>query len=279
MEEEEYSNGSQELGYIDCHCHLADDMFDKDLEEVVANSKKDGVSAIVVVPIGLEDFSKVLDISQKYRDVLSPCLGVHPVQRGTEDQRCVTLADIETALPEIEKHVDVLCGIGEIGLDFQPRVCKNPSDKDVQKEVLRLQVELAKKFDLPINVHSCSAGRPTITALKEFGARNVVMHAFDGRPAVAMEGVREGFYFSIPPSIIRSEQEKLVKQVPIDNMLLETDSPGLGPEKGVRNNPSNLPISCEYIAKVKNMDTSEVRRITSSNALKLFPKLTKFVKQ
>ncbi|VDI37233.1 TatD DNase family protein [Mytilus galloprovincialis] len=77
MEEEELCNNSHELGYIDCHCHLADDMFDKDLEEVVANSKKDGVSAIVVVPIGLEDFSKVLDISLKYRDILSPCLGVH----------------------------------------------------------------------------------------------------------------------------------------------------------------------------------------------------------
>lgn len=264
-------------GYIDCHCHLADEMFDKDSNDVIEKARKRGLSAIVVVPIGIEDFSKVLDLSRKYSSILSPCLGVHPVQRGTDDQRCVTLEDIEKALPLMEQHIDSICGIGEIGLDYQPRVCKHPDDKDVQKQVLKLQVELANKYNLPVNVHSRSAGRPTIAALKEFGARNVVMHAFDGRPAVAMEGVKEGFYFSIPPSIVRNEQEKFVKQVPIENMLLETDSPGLGPEKGVRNEPSNIHISCEYIAKIKNMDPSEVRRITTANAVKLFPKLSKLL--
>jgi TatD DNase family protein len=68
--------------------------------------------------------------------------------------RCVTLEDIEAALPVIEKHINSISGIGEIGLDFQPRICKNPDDKDIQKQVLKLQVELAKKYDLPVNVHS-----------------------------------------------------------------------------------------------------------------------------
>lgn len=252
-------------------------MLFQDLDLVIGNAQKSHLFSIVVVPIGLEDFTKVLDLSNKYSNILSPCLGIHPVQRGQEDQRCVTLEDIEAALPVIEKHISSISGIGEIGLDFQPRICKNPDDKDIQKQVLKLQVELAKKYDLPVNVHSRSAGRPTIAALKEFGARNVLMHAFDGRPAVAMEGVREGFYFSIPPSIVRSEQEKLVKQIPIENLVLETDAPGLGPEKGVRNEPSNISISCEYIAKVKKMEPTEVRQITTANAIKLFPKLARFV--
>lgn len=236
------------------------------------------MSAVVVVPVGSEEFSKVLDLSSKYGDILFPCLGVHPVQVETDDQRSVAMADVESALPIMEKYVDKLCGVGEIGLDFQPRICKDPDSKDVQKEVLRLQVEFAKKHNLPVNVHSRSAGRPAICALKEFGASNVVMHAFDGRPSVAMEGVKEGFYFSIPPSIVRNDQEKLVKQVPIENMLLETDAPGLGPEKGVRNEPSNIYISCEYIAKVKKIDPLEVKRATTANALKLFPKIARLVK-
>lgn len=231
------------------------------------------------MPIGLGDFSKVLDLSLRYGDLLVPCLGVHPVQVETDDQRCVTLADVERALPEMEKNVDKICGVGEIGLDFQPRICKDPDSKDVQKEALKLQVEFAKKYDLPVNVHSRSAGRPAIAALKEFGAKNVIMHAFDGRPSVAMEGVKEGFYFSIPPSIVRNDQEKLVKQLPIENMLLETDAPALGPEKGVRNEPSNISISCEYIAEVKKIDPSEVRRVTTSNALKLFPKVVRLIKR
>uniref|UniRef100_A0A8C6TDP5 TatD DNase domain containing 3 n=1 Tax=Neogobius melanostomus TaxID=47308 RepID=A0A8C6TDP5_9GOBI len=204
------------------------------------------------------EFEKIIELSKRFPGFIFPCLGVHPVQEvSPEQQRGATPEDLDAALPIIEKYKDHLVAIGEVGLDFTPRFVSGDADKDNQRRVLIRQVELAKQLDLPINVHSRSAGRPTIHLLKE-----ALLHAFDGKPSVALEGVKAGYFFSIPPSIVRSEQkQKLVKQLPLENICLETDSPALGPEKQVRNEPKNIRVSAEYVAKVKG------------NALRLFPKL------
>ncbi|XP_077416293.1 putative deoxyribonuclease TATDN3 isoform X3 [Vanacampus margaritifer] len=209
-----------------------------------------------------------------------PCLGVHPVQEVSSDQhRSVSLQDLDAALPLIDKYKDRLVAIGEVGLDFTPRYVSNESDKESQRQVLIRQARLAKELDLPLNVHSRSAGRPTIQLLKEQGVEKVLLHAFDGRPAAAMEGVKAGYFFSIPPSIVRSEQkQKLVKQLPLENLCLETDSPALGPEKQVRNEPKNIVVAAEYISIVKGVSVEEVMQATTRNALRLFPKLKLAVK-
>ncbi|XP_052769607.1 putative deoxyribonuclease TATDN3 isoform X2 [Mya arenaria] len=265
---------------IDCHCHLADKDFFQDIDKVIEDAQKAGVKAALVCATAVGEFSRVIELADRFPDFVLPCLGVHPVQGAlTGEQRCVTLQDLEEAVPLIEKYKDRLGAIGEIGLDFQPRITPTAEDKDVQRSVLTQQIEIAKKYSLPINVHSRSAGRPTIALLKELGVKNALLHAFDGNPKYAMEGVREGYFFSIPPSIVRSEQQKLVKALPVDNLLLETDSPALGPEKQVRNVPSNLSVSCSYIAEVKQLPTNQLARITTQNAIKLFPKLAKYIKR
>uniref|UniRef100_A0A8D0HGE5 TatD DNase domain containing 3 n=1 Tax=Sphenodon punctatus TaxID=8508 RepID=A0A8D0HGE5_SPHPU len=267
-----------EMGMVDCHCHLAAPEFERDIEDVVEETKKAKVLALVVVAEHSGQFERIMQLSERYPGFVFPCLGVHPVQGTPPEDRCsVTLKDLNSALPFIEAHKDLLLAIGEVGLDFTPRFASTDVQKEEQRQVLIRQIQLAKRLDLPLNVHSRSAGRPTINLLKEQGAERVLLHAFDGRPSVAMEGVKAGYFFSIPPSIIRSEQQKLVKQLPLECMCLETDSPALGPEKQVRNEPKNILIAAEYIAKIKGIPVGEVMEVTTQNAVKLFPKLYQFL--
>ncbi|XP_041469818.1 putative deoxyribonuclease TATDN3 isoform X1 [Lytechinus variegatus] len=266
--------------FIDCHCHLAANDFKEDLAEVISRATNNGVEAALVVAEHHGEFERILELSRSFPCFVLPCLGVHPVQGLSPDtQRSVKENDIEEALLDIEKYADQLVAVGEVGLDFTPRIAKCSEDKDIQRLVLTKQIQLAKRLNLPLNVHSRSAGRPTIALLHEQGAENVLLHAFDGKPSVAMLGIQYGYYFSIPPSIVRSGQkQKLVKQLPLERILLETDSPALSAEKQKRNEPSNIHISCDYIAEVKGVSVETVRQITRENALRLFPKIQKFLK-
>uniref|UniRef100_A0A3Q1BHU5 TatD DNase domain containing 3 n=1 Tax=Amphiprion ocellaris TaxID=80972 RepID=A0A3Q1BHU5_AMPOC len=251
-------------GYIDCHCHISAGDFDKA-----------GLLGLLAVAEHAGEFDKVIELSQRFPGFIFPCLGVHPVQEvSPEQQRGASLQDLDAALPIIEKYKDQLVAIGEVGLDFTPRFVSNDTDKENQRQVLIRQAQIAKELDLPLNVHSRSAGRPTIHLLKEQGVEKALLHAFDGKPSVAMEGVKAGYFFSIPPSIVRSEQkQKLVKQLPLESICLETDSPALGPEKQVRNEPKNISVSAEYISKIKGVSLEKVMEVTTQNALRLFPKL------
>ncbi|XP_066451151.1 putative deoxyribonuclease TATDN3 isoform X2 [Eleutherodactylus coqui] len=267
-------------GAVDCHCHLSAADFSHDLDNVVSAAVAVGVRALVAVAEHAAEFDKVIELSRRYPALVFPCLGVHPVQAShPELQRSATLKDLEDALPVIERYRDDLVAIGEVGLDFTPRIAKTDEQKEEQRQVFIRQIQLAARLNLPLNVHSRSAGRPTINLLKEQGAEHVLLHAFDGKPSVAMEGVKAGFFFSIPPSIIRSDQQRLVRQLPLESLCLETDCPALGPEKQVRNEPKNITFCAEYIAEVKGVSLEEVLRVTTQNAQRLFPRLLPQVPQ
>nr|XP_048295380.1 putative deoxyribonuclease TATDN3 isoform X7 [Myodes glareolus] len=256
--------GTVGSGLVDCHCHLSAPDFNSDLDDVLEKAKKANVIALVAVAEHAGEFERIMQLSERfplyllrYPGFILPCLGVHPVQElSPEKSRSVTLKDLDVALPIIEKYKDRLLAIGEVGLDFTPKFAGTDEEKEEQRQVLIRQVQLAKRLNVPL------------------GAEQVLLHAFDGRPSAAMEGVRAGYYFSIPPSIIRSGQkQKLVKQLPLSSICLETDSPALGPEKLTRNEPCNISISAEFIAQVKGISVEEVQEVTTQNALKLFPKL------
>ncbi|BFZ11948.1 hypothetical protein BsWGS_14987 [Bradybaena similaris] len=270
MDEHPTKESCKHLFMVDVHTHLTDNAFGEK-----------NVRAALVVTENIRDFEPVIELYKRFPAFVLPCLGLHPIQStgtcdesGIEVKRSVSLQDYVGVEAAIERFADVIGAIGEIGLDFSPRFCKTVDDKEVQKLILTKQVQLAQKHNLPVNVHSRSAGKQTIQLLKELDARHVLLHAFDGRASTALEGVANGFYFSVTASICRDPQvQKMVKALPLERLMLETDSPAIAPVKGAVNEPSNVCISCEHIARIKNVDVEQVRHITTENAIKVFPKL------
>jgi TatD DNase family protein len=166
-----------------------------------------------------------------------------------------------------------IVAIGEVGLDYW--AVKEATEKELQRAIFISFVHLALELDLPLNVHSRSAGRHAVELLLEHNAKKVLLHAFDGRASSAHPAVEAGFFFSVPPSIIRSRQkQKLVKQLPLSSLLIETDSPVLGPVPDERNEPANAVISINAIAELKDISRDEVIATVSNNACRLFGDLS-----
>ncbi|VDN50161.1 unnamed protein product [Dracunculus medinensis] len=265
---------------IDCHCHLADNQFKSDIEGVIERAKQSNVLATLVCSEYRQQFSKVFELAEKFPGFCFPCLGVHPIQKIKEDDVSVRLDDFESVAEIIDQNHAKIAAIGEVrynvGLDFSPRYLKSADAKEQQILVFKSQMDMALKYDLPLNVHSRSAGRPVIELLQKYGARRVLLHAFDGNEKNAQPAIDAGYYFSIPPSFSNSEKKiKLIERIPLGQLCLESDSPVLGPKKGERNEPKNIFISAEFIANIKKIPLEDVIKITTENAKKLFP----FLKQ
>uniref|UniRef100_A0A383WPV6 TatD related DNase n=1 Tax=Tetradesmus obliquus TaxID=3088 RepID=A0A383WPV6_TETOB len=272
---------------IDCHSHFYTPQFSRaDIPGLAAAARHAGVQAIVTVPESLQDCEAVLQLARE-EPIVQACAGLHPVQPIHADGQfyssCRSVQDVSEVSPVlafIRKHASELVAVGEVGLDFSPHVVgKVHSEeeqrlRDVQREVFKQQIQLANELGLPVNVHSRSAGHYAIDTLIECNAGGALLHAFDGKLGHALRGAAAGFYFSVPPSIVRSPQkQKLVKGLPLDRLVLETDAPALGPDKGSVNVPANITVSCAEVAKIKGVSAEEVAAVTTNNALTLFPKL------
>lgn len=169
----------------------------------------------------------------------------------------------------IRRHRNRLVAVGEVGLDYW--AVQETSLKEVQREVFKVLIDVAREVGLPLNVHSRSAGRHAVAMLLESGADKVHMHAFDGKASAALPGVEAGFFFSIPPSVVRSRQkQKLVKQLPLDCLLVESDSPVLGPVPSERNEPANVVVAIETIAEIKGLNVERVASALWENTLRLY---------
>jgi TatD DNase family protein len=132
-------------------------------------------------------------------------------------------------------------------------------------------IALGRELDLPLNVHSRSAGRQTLALLLASGAARVQLHAFDGKAAAALPAVAAGYFFSIPPSLVRSRQkQKLVRHLPLDCLLVETDSPVLGPDPAQRNEPANAAVVIAALAELKQVPAEELRAVLYANTRRLY---------
>ncbi len=245
---------------VDTHAHICDQLFDPDRYEVVSQAREAGIVQIVAVAETLAQARKNLRLTDVHKEIL-PAAGLYPTFLDFEKAREMRQFIIE--------NKDLLWAIGEVGLDFWQ--IQEKSDQEIQKEIFTGFIDLSLDLDLPLNIHSRSAGRHVVQLLLEKGAEKVQMHAFDGKSSAALPGVEAGFFFSVPPSVVRSRQkQKLVKNLPLRNILLETDSPVLAPEARDRNVPAKAMVSAEAIAEIKGVSLEEVLENVSDNFRRLY---------
>ncbi|MHA2160095.1 MAG: TatD family hydrolase [Candidatus Thorarchaeota archaeon] len=243
---------------IDTHCHLENDLFDEDRENVIKQAAAIGVR-IITSAIDRDSWAKGCDIADMNESVYAS-IGLDPVN----------FDDVDSAIEWIRNNSSRIIAIGETGLDhFRTR---DHEEREKQEQAFRKLIKIADELNLPIQIHSRSAGAKAISVLEDCEATSVHMHAFDGKSSHARRASRElDYYFSIPTSVIRSPQKrKLVKAVDIEHLLFETDSPVLGPNKGERNTPSNLPVVLREVASILRRDEEELREMVLENTHRLY---------
>ena len=245
---------------VDTHTHISDSSFDADRLQVLDRAAEAGVGAVIAVGENIADARRNIELADKH-PMIRPAAGLYPT--------ILDLDQAEQMYACIRSERSKLVAIGEVGLDFW--VVKEEPQKALQKEILKGFVSLSRELDLPLNIHSRSAGRHAVALLLENGAARVQMHAFDGKASAALPAVEAGYYFSIPPSVVRSRQkQKLLKHLPLSCLLVETDSPVLGPDPKQRNEPANVIIAIEAIAKLKDLAAEEVLAAVGENTRRLY---------
>ncbi len=246
---------------IDVHCHLTDEAFKRDRDQVVENAKKKGVICVIESVTKPSEYPLALEIASKHPGYVYISLGLQPDILDDEA--------FNQTLNLLEKEKDKIVAIGEVGLDYYK--VREEGDRYVMQQRFRHFIRLARKLDKPIVVHSRSAGKYAIETLESENAQKVVMHAFDGRRKWVRKGLDLGYYFSIPPSVCHSRQkQKLADEVPLEMMLLESDAPVLSPFPDKRNEPAYIVYTVEKIAEIKREKPEEIAYQTTQNAIKLF---------
>ncbi len=250
---------------FDTHTHLNAEQFDDDRQEVIQRALDAGVSRMVVVGFDRKTIPEAIEMAETH-DFIYAAVGWHPVD-------AIDMTDEDFV--QIEKLADHprVVAIGEIGLDYH----WDKSPKDVQQEVFRRQIRLARKVKLPIVIHNRDATQDVIDILKEENAAEVggIMHCFSGSPEIAREAVEMNFYISLggPVTFKNAKKPKEVAvDIPLERLLVETDCPYLAPHpnRGKRNEPAYVKLVAEQIADLKGLSYEEVAKKTSDNARHLF---------
>lgn len=248
---------------IDTHAHLDFEVYQDDLDKVLENIKIAGVEKIIIPGVRIRDFSKIIRLIEKYANLYG-AIGLHPSEVKDWNENSYN------QLKEFAKHPKIVA-IGETGLDYH----WDKSNIELQKFVLKEHIKLAKELDLPLIIHDRDAHADILAILKEMQVNNGVMHCFSGDIKFAEECMKLGLYIALGgPVTFKNAKipKEIAKAVPLDKLLLETDSPFLTPHpyRGERNDPSKIKLAAEEIARIKNISLEEIACVTSNNAEKLF---------
>ena len=246
--------------YIDTHCHLSREDYD-DIDKVIEENKNANIDKIVVSGCSRESIEEVMDLKDKY-DMVYVTIGYHPEYADT-----VTESDLDYLKSLLgEKKV---VGIGEIGLDYH--YTKDIKDKQIW--LFEEQLKIAEEFNLPVVIHSRDATMDTINTLKKYKVKGII-HCFSGSLETANIYISMGFLLGIGGVVTfkNSKLKDVVKEVPLESIVLETDSPYLAPVpfRGKINSSKYLEFIANFIADIKNISVDELAEITSRNASSLF---------
>jgi len=250
---------------FDTHVHLNARQFKEDRDIVIQRAFNEGVKYMVVVGFDHETIPLALEIAEKYETIFA-AVGWHPVD--AIDCRARDIDWIE----ELSSHPKVVA-IGEMGLDYH----WDKSPKEVQKDIFRKQIALAKKVDMPIIIHNRKATEDIIDILQAENAHEVggVMHCYNDSMEYIETCLDMNFYISLAGPVTFKNAplpKEVAKNVPIDRLLIETDAPFLAPHpyRGKRNEPAYVRIIAEYIANLKGITLETLGKQTTENAFRLF---------
>ena len=246
---------------IDTHCHISNCYY-SDIPFLIDKIKSAGVTKIIVNGCDMKSNLEVLELVKMY-DIVYGAIGFHPTE----------LADVdEQNLNWLNKHINdnKIVALGEIGLDYH----YENTDKNKQQIFFKKQIEIAKRYNKPIIVHSRDAIQDTYNILKEYNLKGS-LHCFSGSKEMACEFIKLGYYIGVGGVVTYNNAKNIIdviKNIDLEYILLETDSPYLTPEpyRGNKNDSSYIPIIATRIAEIKNVDIEIVEKTTNSNASSLF---------
>ena len=248
---------------IDTHCHLDFPEFDRDREEVIAQAAEQSVDRLINIGTDPESSRRSLALAEAHENIYCT-VGIHP-----HDSKLLT-DDFLREMEHAAQHSKVV-GIGEIGLDFY----RDLSPRSVQRKVFIAQLDLAASLDLPVVIHVREAMEEALTIIRNYAGRlRGVFHCFPGDTGQAEQVIAMGFHLSVNGVMTynNSRMAKVAAAVDLINVLIETDCPYLTPvpHRGKRNVPAYVKHVCVKLAEVRGMDVSEVDKITTRTAEKLF---------
>ena len=250
---------------IDSHCHLDHEPLLSDLENVIQRSKDVGIEKLLTISTSIESFSRVKELVHK-DEIIYGTIGIHPHEANKD---IVNSEFIEKSLKDNNKII----GIGETGLDF----FYNNSDKDKQIDSFKIHIDAAIKTNVPLIIHSREAEEETFDILNEYKDQNlkILMHCFTGSKKFAKKLLDFNTFFSASGIITFKNAKELqdtFKFLPSDKILIETDSPFLAPvpNRGKKNEPSFIDFTAAKLAEIRNIDKSELIKLTTKNFNKLF---------
>lgn len=249
---------------VDSHCHLNFPQLVNDLDNVIERAKQAGVKYLLTVNTSLNEAVTIQKIADKYDNVFCS-VGVHP-----HESKFFKSDDLESQIIELCKHSKVVA-LGETGLDYY----YNNSEKDEQINCFEMHLKNVSKLDLPVIVHTRDADEDTINCLKKFPGIKGVLHCFSGSKELAKQALDLGFYISFSGIITfktAGDLREVVKFVPDDRLLVETDSPFLAPipHRGKPCEPAFTRITAELVAELREKPFEEIAKITTDNFFRLF---------